>query len=378
MRVAGIAVKSVAKTVAIRYNNRIRQPDWLPRNKRRRLLGGSILGKIFTVATFGESHGPALGAVIDGCPAGVPLSSEEIRSELARRRPGNGPTSTTRVEADEPEILSGIFEGKTLGTPIAVIIRNTQARSADYDTLKDCYRPGHADWCWEAKYGLRDHRGGGRTSGRETAGRVIGGAIAKSFLALSGISIRAWLQNEESITEKAADLRARGDSVGGIIGCRVEGLPPGIGEPVFDKLDAEIAKAMLSIGAVKGIEFGAGFAAAQMLGSEHNDAILPAATPPWQQNLPRHVPAASFSTNNAGGTLGGISNGMPLEFKVAFKPVPSISQEQKTIDRAGTPVPLTVHGRHDICICHRALVVVEAMAALVIADLTLQNRAARI
>jgi chorismate synthase len=341
-------------------------------------LGGSIFGKLFTVVTFGESHGTALGAVVDGCPAGVPLSIEEIRSELARRRPGSGPASTTRVEADEPEILSGVFEGKTLGTPIAVIIRNTKARSADYDALKDCYRPGHADWCWEAKYGLRDHRGGGRTSGRETAGRVMGGAVAKAFLALSGISVRAWLQNEEGIMEKADDLRARGDSMGGVIACRIDGLPPGVGEPVFDKLDAEIAKAMLSIGAVKGVEFGAGFASSDMLGSEHNDAILPAADPPWQKNLPTRVPAVSFSTNNSGGILGGLSNGMPLEFKVAFKPVPSISREQKTIDRTGTPVPLAVQGRHDICVCPRALVVVEAMAALVIADLALQNRAARV
>jgi chorismate synthase len=341
-------------------------------------LGGSIFGKLFTVTTFGESHGPALGAVIDGCPAGVPLSIEEIRRELVRRRPGSNAASTTRLEADEPEILSGVFEGKTLGTPIAVIIRNTQARSADYDKMKDCYRPGHADWCWEAKYGLRDHRGGGRTSGRETVGRVIGGAVAKALLSLSGISVCARLQNEESIAEKAADLRTRGDSMGGIIACRIEGLPPGIGEPVFGKLDAEIARAILSIGAVKGIEFGAGFAATEMLGSEHNDAVLPAADPPWQKDLPSHVPAASFSTNTAGGILGGLSNGMPLEFRVAFKPVPSISREQKTIDRTGTPIPLTVQGRHDICICPRALVVVEAMAALVIADLTLQNRAARI
>jgi chorismate synthase len=342
------------------------------------ILGGSIFGKLFTVTTFGESHGPALGAVIDGCPAGVPLTIEEIRRELARRRPGSGGTSTTRAEADEPEILSGVFEEKTLGTPIAVIIRNTQAHSADYDALKDCYRPGHADWCWEAKYGRRDHRGGGRTSGRETAGRVIGGAVAKSFLTIYNISVRAWLQNEENITKKADDLRTRGDSMGGIITCRVDGLPPGIGEPVFGKLDAEIAKAMLSIGAVKGIEFGAGFAAVDMLGSEHNDPILPTANAPWRQDLPGCVPAASFSGNNAGGVLGGLSNGMPLEFRVAFKPVPSIAQEQQTIDRTGTPVSLSVKGRHDVCICPRALVVVEAMAAIVIADLMLQNRAARI
>jgi chorismate synthase len=341
-------------------------------------MGGSIFGKLFTVSTFGESHGPALGAVIDGCPAGVPLAIEEIRDELARRRPGSGGASTTRAEADEPEVLSGVFEGKTLGTPIAVIIRNTQARSADYDALKDCYRPGHADWCWETKYGRRDHRGGGRTSGRETAGRVIGGAVAKAFLALSHIAVRAWLPNDGDIAQKADDLRARGDSMGGVVACRVDGLPPGIGEPVFGKLDAELAGAMLSIGAVKGVEFGAGFAAANMRGSEHNDPILPADGIRWPQSLPPRVPAATFASNNAGGVLGGLSNGMPLEFRVAFKPVPSISQTQNTINRDGVPVPLTVQGRHDVCICPRALVVVEAMAAIAIADLMLQNRAARV
>jgi chorismate synthase len=342
------------------------------------VLGGSIFGKLFTVSTFGESHGPALGAVIDGCPAGVPLTIEEIRGELARRRPGSGGVSTTRAEADEPELLSGVFEGKTLGTPIAVIIRNTQARSADYDALKDCYRPGHADWCWEAKYGRRDHRGGGRTSGRETAGRVMGGAVAKSFLALSNIAVHARLQNEEGIAEKADELRARGDSMGGVIACRVDGLPPGVGEPVFGKLDAELAGAMLSIGAVKGVEFGAGFVSANMRGSEHNDPILPSGDIHWLQGLPSSVPAATFASNNAGGVLGGLSNGMPLEFRVAFKPVPSISQPQNTINRDGVPIPLTVQGRHDVCVCPRALVVVEAMAAMVIADLMLQNRAARV
>ncbi|MDR1470237.1 MAG: chorismate synthase [Spirochaetaceae bacterium] len=341
-------------------------------------MGGNSFGKLFTVTTFGESHGPALGAVVDGCPAGVPLSREEIRSELARRRPGGGGASTTRSEADEPEILSGVFEGKTLGTPIAIIIRNAGARSSDYDALKDGYRPGHADWCWEAKYGLRDHRGGGRTSGRETAGRVIGGAVAKAFLVLSRISFRAWLQNAEGVADKAAALRGEGDSVGGVVVCRVEGLPPGLGEPVFGKLDAAIAGAMLSIGAVKGVEFGAGFAATDMRGSEHNDALLPAGDVWWRKDLPPGVPAASFASNHSGGVLGGLSNGMPLEFKVAFKPVPSIGREQKTIDRWGTPVPLTVRGRHDVCVCPRALVVVEAMAAIVIADLLLQNRAARV
>jgi chorismate synthase len=275
-----------------------------------------------------------------------------------------------------------MFEGKTLGTPIAVIIRNTGARSSDYDALKDRYRPGHADWCWEAKYGLRDHRGGGRTSGRETAGRVIGGAVAKAFLALSHISFRAWMPDAEDAanagTERAAAVCGERDSAGGVVACRVEGLPPGLGEPVFGKLDAAIAGAMLSIGAVKGIEFGAGFAAAGMRGSEHNDAIVPAGDVWWQNNLPPDVPAASFAGNHSGGVLGGLSNGMPLEFRVAFKPIPSIGREQHTIDRLGNPVTLVVQGRHDVCVCPRALVVVEAMAAIVIADLLLQNRASRV
>jgi chorismate synthase len=348
-------------------------------------LGGNSFGTLFTVTTFGESHGPALGAVIDGCPAGVPLSVDTIRAELARRRPGTGggpdglagSLATTRAEADEPEVLSGVFEGKTLGTPVAVIIRNTQARSSDYDALKDCYRPGHADWCWEAKYGLRDHRGGGRTSGRETAGRVIGGAVAKAFLTLYNISLRAWLEDGETLSARAAALRAQGDSLGGIVACRVDGLPPGLGEPVFDKLDADIAKAVLSIGAVKAVEFGAGFAAAGMRGSENNDAILPAQDVWWGKDLPPGVPAAAFASNHAGGVLGGLSNGAPLEFRTAFKPVPSIGLDQQTIDRSGRPKTLAVKGRHDACVCPRALVVVEAMTALVIADLLLQHRAAR-
>jgi chorismate synthase len=350
----------------------------------RRIVGGNSFGTLFTVTTFGESHGLALGAVVDGCPAGVPLSRESIRSELARRRPGGGGVSTARTEADEPEILSGVsgnLEGKTLGTPIAVIIRNAGARSSDYDALKDCYRPGHADWCWEAKYGARDHRGGGRTSGRETAGRVIGGAVAKAFLTRYPVSFRAWMPDAEDAANAGAERAARrgeGDSSGGVVACRVEGLPPGLGEPVFGKRDAAIAGAMLSIGAVKGVEFGAGFAAAGMRGSEHNDALVPAGDVWWRGGLPPGVPAASFAGNHSGGVLGGLSNGMPLEFRVAFKPVPSIGREQRTIDRSGAPVPLTVQGRHDVCVCPRALVVVEAMAALVIADLLLQNRASRV
>jgi chorismate synthase len=375
-------------------------------------MAGNTFGTIFTATTFGESHGPALGCVVDGCPAGLALDAACIRGELARRRPGSGPASTTRVEADEPEILSGVFEGRTLGSPIAIIIRNTSPRPADYDALKDRYRPGHADWAWEAKYGFRDHRGGGRSSGRETVGRVAAGAVAKAFLAHEGVAIRSWVhaiagieapafeaagfdlaeaeQNEfrvpcrktaERIREQVQTLRAGGDSAGGLVACRVTGLPPGLGEPVFDKLDARIAGAMLSIGAVKGVEFGAGFAAAASSGSQNNDALLPALpddTGPPAQPSPGAVPRVRFLTNHAGGLLGGLSSGAPLAFSVAFKPVPSIRQPQQTVDRGGAARELIIEGRHDICICPRAVPVVEAMAALVLADLMLLRRGNRV
>jgi chorismate synthase len=357
-------------------------------------MSGNTFGKIFKVTTFGESHGPAIGCVVDGCPAGLALSVDDVRSELLRRRPGGGGASTTRREEDEPEILSGLFEGKTLGTPIAIIIRNTAQHSGDYEGLRDVHRPGHADWCYDAKYGIRDHRGGGRSSARETAGRVAAGAVAKQLLARYGIKIRAWTAEiaglaapcegegdfdwdeaeknalkmpsratAEKITQKIDALRSAGDSAGGIIACTVRGLPAGLGEPVFDKLDALIAQAVLSLGASKGIEFGAGFGAARLSGSQNNDAL---------------IPGVSFASNRAGGVLGGISNGMALEFRVAFKPVPSISKTQKTVARDGTSRDLTITGRHDVCVCPRAVSVVEAMTALVLADLMLQNRSARL
>jgi chorismate synthase len=371
-------------------------------------MSGNTFGSVFTITTFGESHGPALGCVIDGCPAGLALSHEDIAQELRRRRPGSGAASTSRTEADEPEILSGVFEGKTLGTPIAIIIRNTNQHSADYDELKDLYRPGHADWTWEAKYGIRDHRGGGRSSGRETAGRVAAGAVAKVFLASQGIRIRAWSsaiagievpgpgspgfdyaeaeknplrvphrEYAEKILEKIESLRAEGDSAGGIVSCTVTGLPPGLGEPVFGKLGAKLAEAVLSIGAAKGIEFGAGFEAARLRGSENNDVPVPAGKDGNAVQLPAGVPALCFKTNNAGGILGGMSTGMPLEFRTAFKPVASISKKQETLDRQGQVRELIVKGRHDICIVPRAVPVVEAMTALVLADLVLMNRCAR-
>ncbi|MDR2072163.1 MAG: chorismate synthase [Spirochaetaceae bacterium] len=384
-------------------------------------MAGNSFGTLFRVSTFGESHGPALGCVVDGCPAGIPLSVDDIRRDLRRRRPGHSPGSTTRQEGDEPEILSGVYEGKTLGTPIAILIRNRDQHSGDYEGLKDLYRPGHADWTWELKYGLRDPRGGGRSSGRETAGRVAAGAIARTFLARDGIVIQAWtasiggihapVPGEEgfSLTEaeqnslrvpgkKAAerieallgDLQKAEDSAGGLVSCRISGLPPGLGEPVFDKLSAILGRAILSIGACKGIQFGAGFAAAGSTGSAHNDTPVRgtgrprAATGEAGPLLPGEAavspgpPDLSFKTNNAGGTLGGISTGMDVEFQAAFKPVASISRIQRTVDRYGAEQELSVPGRHDVCIVPRVVPVVEAMAALVLADLALRHRAAKV
>ena len=372
-------------------------------------MPGNSFGTIFKVTTFGESHGKAVGCVINGCPAGVPVTQEDIAGELLRRRPGmqwqpgmqpgTGPASA-RDEEDTPEILSGIYEGKTLGTPIAVIIYNRDHRPADYDELKDLYRPGHADWTWEAKYGRRDHRGGGRSSGRETAGRVAAGAVAKALLAGYGITLRAWTaaaagieapgpgdadfdpeeaernplrvpckKTAEQITAKLEELRSRGDSAGGIAACRITGLlphaslPAGLGEPVFDKLGALLGHGILSIGACKGIEFGAGFAAAASTGSAYNDVPL---RPPGTTGE-----GATFAANNSGGMLGGISNGMDVFFRAAFKPVPSIAAGQTTINRNGDLQHIAIQGRHDLCIVPRAVPVVEAMAALVIADLLL-------
>jgi chorismate synthase len=301
-----------------------------------------------------------------------------------------------------------VFEGKTLGTPIAILVRNNNQRSGDYDTLKDLYRPGHADWTWEAKYGFRDHRGGGRSSARETLGRVAAGAVAKAFLNTQGILIRGWTSSAAGIdapafgspgfdideveknplrfpsrdcAEKAMarieNLRRAGDSAGGTVSCRVTGLTPGLGEPVFGKLDARLAAAMLSLGAAKGIEFGSGFRAAYAQGSANNDRPVPGRGN-RSRNLPPRVPYLDYATNTAGGVLGGLSTGMPLEFTVAFKPVPSISQKQNTVDRSGTVQELIIGGRHDVCVCPRAVPVVEAMTALALADLTLLGRLDRV
>ena len=363
-------------------------------------MGGNSFGTLFKVTTFGESHGPGLGCVVDGCPAGLPLSSDDIKKELARRRPGGGGVSpeeyacaSSRNEDDDPEILSGVFEGKTLGSPIAILVRNRDSRPGDYDNLKDVYRPGHADWPWEAKYGFRDHRGGGRSSARETVGRVAAGAIAKKFLASQKIEIRAWtseaagfcapgennaafdwneIENnplrmpERSTAEKAMkkieELKTRGDSAGCAVSCIARNTPPGFGEPVFDKLDARMAAAMFSIGAVKAMEFGDGFAAAKATGSEFNDAMSSPGV--WK-------------TNHSGGVIGGLSNGADLRFTVIFKPVPSISKPQETINRLGEKTELLIHGRHDVCVAPRAVPVVEAMCALVLADFVLLHPALR-
>ena len=367
-------------------------------------MAGNSFGELFRVTAFGESHGPALGCVIDGCPAGLEVSTADIERELQRRRPAQGGASSARDEKDVPEILSGVFEGKTLGSPIAIIVRNTDHNPAEYDKLKELYRPGHADWTWEAKYGLRDHRGGGRSSGRETLCRVAAGAVAKAFLAQTGIAIKAWVSSIGGINMPAPNepdfnieeiernplrlpcalrvkqalsmietLRAEGDSCGGEVNCLVTGLKPGLGEPVFDKLDSRLANAILSIGGCKGVEFGAGFTAARMRGSENNDGPIPGREPPALG-----VPAMDFKTNNSGGILGGISSGQELLFRAAFKPPASIGKAQKTLDRAGAEQELIIEGRHDICIAPRAAPVVEAMTAIVIADFILIQRAARL
>lgn len=363
-------------------------------------MAGNTFGSIFRITTFGESHGTGLGVVIDGCPAGIPIKLEKIQEVLDKRRPGaavNGIKTaavTQRNEPDKAEILSGVFEEKSEGTPIAIEIRNTSQHSKDYGNLVNTFRPGHADYVYDAKYGFRDYRGGGRASGRETAARVAAGAVASMFLEAQGISVKAYTlraagiqctkkdfaeieQNSmrapdseaaKAMEAKIEEFRAKGDSAGGIIECTVKGVPAGLGEPVFDKLDAEIAKAVLSIGAVKGIEFGLGFAAADSTGSQDNDTMSVKDGKP------------SFNTNNAGGILGGISNGNDIVFRLAVKPVPSIFLPQNTISRSGTEysdTSLEIKGRHDVCLCPRIVPVVEAMTSIVLADMILRNRASR-
>jgi chorismate synthase len=358
-------------------------------------LPANTFGSIFRLTTFGESHGVAIGGILDGCPAGLKLDLDAIQKMVDRRRPGQSPLTTDRKETDRVEILSGILDGVTLGTPIGFIIRNKDQKPADYDALKNIYRPGHADFTWETKYGIRDHRGGGRASARETACRVVGGAIAMQFLKHFGVEVNAWtstigpvslpedtdldydliysndvrtcnLKFAESMSRHILTVKEAGDSCGGIVTGMVRNLPAGIGEPVFGKLPALLAKAMMGIHATKGFEMGSGFKSAAMRGSEHNDA------PAILDGKP------VVSTNHAGGTHGGISNGQDILFKVAFKPVSSIAIPQTALDKDGNAVELKIEGRHDPCVVPRAVPIVESMTALVLADLILMNKLSRI
>ncbi len=325
----------------------------------------NTFGRLFRVTTFGESHGPALGGVVDGCPARIPLNEGDIQPLLDRRRPGTGPLVSPRREGDRVHILSGVFEGVTTGAPIALLVENQGARSRDYEPLREVYRPGHADCTFAWKYGVRDHRGGGRSSGRETIGRVAAGAIALKILSLRGIGVTGRVlsvhgaEGEEAMADEVRAAQARGDSVGGIVEVVVTGLPPGLGDPVFGRLDAAIAGALMGIGAVKGVEIGAGFGAAELLGSEMNDPITP----------------DGFASNRAGGVLGGISNGAPLVARCAVKPTPSIARPQATVDAAGRAVEVSIAGRHDPCIAFRLVPVAEAMLGLVLADALLRQDA---
>ncbi|MDD1730499.1 MAG: chorismate synthase [Methanospirillum sp.] len=323
----------------------------------------NTFGRSFRITTFGESHGTAIGAVVDGCPPGVFLSPADIQPFLDRRRPGSSDLVTPRRESDLVEILSGVFEGQTLGTPIALLIKSETARSSDYDQLRDLYRPGHADRTYYEKYGIRDHRGGGRSSGRETAGRVAAGAVASICLKTRGISVIGKIIEIHGNCDPATfeheirDARDRGDSVGGVISLTITGCPAGLGDPVFGKLDALLAAALMSIGGVKGIEIGSGFAGARMYGSEHNDPMSP----------------EGYLSNNAGGILGGISSGQDILVRLAVKPTPSICILQSTIDQSGNPRSIVVGGRHDPCIALRIVPVAEAMAALVLMDALLEQ-----
>ena len=349
-------------------------------------MSGNTLGKLFCVTSFGESHGPAIGCVVDGCPPGLELSAEDIQQDLDRRKPGTSRHVTQRREPDTVEILSGVFEGKTTGTPIALLIRNEDQRSKDYSKIMDTFRPGHADYVYWQKYGIRDYRGGGRSSARETAVRVAAAAIAKKWLAMKyGILIRGYMSQlgpieipfrqweaiagnaffaadtdiVPSLEEFMDKLRKSGDSVGARITVVAEGVPVGLGEPVYDRLDAEIAYAMMSINAVKGVEIGAGFAAVSQKGTEHSDEITP----------------GGFLSNNAGGIVGGISTGQDIVVNIAVKPTSSIRLARRSIDKTGNPAVVETHGRHDPCVGIRATPIAEAMLALVLMDHALRHRA---
>lgn len=350
-------------------------------------MAGNSIGTLFKVTTYGESHGEALGGIIDGCPPGLEIDFDAIQNDMNRRKPGQSVIVTQRKEADEVQFLSGIFEGKTTGTPIGFMIPNTNQKSDDYSHIKNNYRPSHADFVYEKKYGIRDYRGGGRSSARETACRVVAGAIAKQIL--SDVKINAYVSSVGKINidkpyqeldfskienflvrcpdEETAikmeqhilEIRKQGDTVGGVISCVIQNVPIGLGEPVFDKLHADLGKAMLSINAVKGFEFGSGFCGATMKGSEHNDLYNSDGT---------------TKTNLSGGIQGGISNGMDIYFRVAFKPVATLIQKQDTLDNQGNIIEMQGKGRHDPCVVPRAVPIVEAMAAIVLADFFLINK----
>lgn len=356
---------------------------------------GSSYGKIFRITTFGESHGPAIGVIVDGCPAGLPIDEVFIQSELSRRKPGQSRITTQRKEEDTLSILSGVFEGVSTGMPIAMTIENQDQRSKDYSHIANTFRPSHADYTYETKYGMRDYRGGGRSSARETAARVAAGAIAKLLLKEWGVTVQAYVSQvgevkappfseldlsmtednivrcpdgatAEKMIELIDQVRLERDTIGGVVTCVVMNAPVGLGEPVFDKLHAELGKAMLSINAVKGFEYGSGFEGIRMRGSQHNDEFY------------KEGDRIRTRTNHSGGIQGGISNGEPIYFNVAFKPVATIMQDQESVDKDGNTVTVSGKGRHDPCVVPRAVPIVESMAALVLADFLLQARAAKL
>jgi len=362
-------------------------------------MAGNSFGTLFKISTFGESHGEAIGVVIDGCPANLPIDLDFIQNEMDKRRPGQSHITTQRKESDSIKILSGVFEGKTTGTPIAILISNEDQRSKDYTHLEDAFRPSHADFTYQQKYGHRDHRGGGRSSARETAARVAAGAIAKILLKQAGIQIFAHvsavglveapnldqndlsrlIQHRESNLVRCADpatakemtdlienIRKEGDTIGGKIAAVIMNCPVGLGEPVFDKLHADLGKAMLSINAVHGFEYGSGFSGSEMKGSEHNDLFI------------QEGKKTKTLTNFSGGIQGGISNGMDICFRVAFKPVATLMQDQETVNKEGQATTIQGKGRHDPCVVPRAVAIVEAMAALVMADHYLRNKTAKL
>ncbi len=356
------------------------------------MLGNSF-GNLFRITTWGESHGPAVGVVIDGCPSGVEILEEEVQYELDRRRPGQSRITTQRNEMDKVEILSGVFEGKTLGTPISLMVRNTDIISKSYEDIKGTYRPGHADYTYDAKYGFRDYRGGGRSSNRETVGRVAAAAIAKKILNTNGIKTHGYVKQVGDVVAENIDfneiernvvrcpdadkaqemidaidlVRKDGDSIGGVVEVVSTGIPPGLGSPVFNKIEADIASGLMSLGGIRGFEVGLGFSVSELKGSEANDLM-------YKDNSG----GLRFKTNNAGGLLGGITNGEDLVVRIAIKPTSSISKIQRTVDKEGSPKELRVRGRHDPCLCPRAVPIAEAMVNLVLTDHLLISRVARL